>query len=283
MFKTVLVPLDGSLLAEQALKPAVHLAQQSSGTIYLLRVPVYSDRATHVSPDFNQALPQYDLVPEYDDASEYLREIRDRISAPNISIRTLIVEGDRAHAIVDTARAKNVDLIAMSTHARKGVSRWLMGSVGGKVLRESYAPVLLIRKPVNFANILITLDGSKLAEEVIEAALVLAQSFKSRVTLLQVTDEVKEGDVLPPDESNYLDDVKSRFASSGLEIEGVQLSGPVADNILSFALENDIDLIAMSTRGRSGLRKIVFGSMTEKVMCDCGCAMLIARPADTIT
>lgn len=279
MIERVLVPLDGSMLAELALEPALHLAQQNAGTIYLMRVPVYSDSGAQTGPNDQDAWAAGDPIPEHEDAAAYLRDMRNKVSRSGVTVRTAVVEGDRANAIVDTAVINGIDLIVMGTHARTGVSRWLYGGIAGKVIRQTKSPVLLLRQPSDFKHILITLDGSELAEGIIEPALALATAFGSRITLIQVETQPADQALVAGEES-YLDGILARCKDSGLQIESAGVTGPVANTILSYAAENDVDLIAMSTQGRSGLQKLIFGSVTEKVMSDCRCAMLIVRPLD---
>jgi len=148
-----------------------------------------------------------------------------------------------------------------------------------------------VRQPSRYNHILVTLDGSELAEHIIEAALTLAAGYNSRVTFLQVADAGESGlrrgagtatddESSEPGSETYLEEIISRYENSGLEIDAIIMGGPVAGSILAYAAENNVDLIAMSTHGRSGLRKLIFGSVTEKIMCDSGCAMLIVRPPD---
>lgn len=291
MLKRVLVPLDGSSLAELAIEPALHLVQQTDGTVYLMRVPVYTDSGAQTNAEYHRDWAADNAMPEYEDAAAYLRDTRNNVLRPGVTVKTTVGEGDHVDAIINTAVTKDVDLIAMATHARTGLTRWLLGSVAGKVIRRAQSPVLLIRQPSDYNHILVTLDGSELAEQVIGSAMALATGFGSRITLLQVDDQSEadlnkgaaaaENDNRPiSNEEPYLDRLISQYAQSGVEMDALTVNGPVANNILSYADQNDVDLIAMSTRGRSGLPKLVFGSVTEKVMCDAGCAMLIVRLPD---
>lgn len=279
------------MLAELAIEPALHLLQQTNGTVYLMRVPVYGDSGAQTTPEYHRVWAADNDLPEHEDAAAYLRDARENISRPGVTVRTIVGEGERSNAIANTAVMKNADLIAMTTHARTGVSRWLLGSVAGKVIRQAQSPIMLVRHSSRYNHILVTLDGSELAERIIEAALALAAGYNSRVTFLQVADAGKSGlrrgaGTATDDESSepggetYLEEIISRYENSGLEIDAIIMGGPVAGSILAYAAENNVDLIAMSTHGRSGLRKLIFGSVTEKIMCDSGCAMLIVRPPD---
>ena len=249
MLKRVLVPLDGSMLAESALEPALHLARQTAGTVYLMRVPDYNDSGAQSGSEYHQVLTDDGAMPEYEDAAAYLREKPESITEPGVAVRTIVAEGDRANAIVNTAATSNVDIIVMASHTRTGVSRWLLGSVAGKVIRQAQSPVLLIRQLSNYAHILITLDGSALAERVVEPALAVAASFGSRITFLQVDDASEaspnheSADRSEPEsgKESYLERTVSRCEQSGLEMETITLQGPVAEGILSYAAQNNVD------------------------------------------
>lgn len=279
------------MLAELAIEPALHSVQQANGTVYLMRVPVYGDSGAQTTPEYHRVWAADNDFPENEDAAAYLRDTRESISRPGVTVRTIVGEGERSNAIANTAVIKNADLIAMTTHARTGVSRWLLGSVAGKVIRQAQSPIMLVRQPSGYKHILVTLDGSDLAERIIETALAFAAGYNSRVTFLQVTAAGDSGlsggaSTATDDERSgsgseaYLEEIISRYENRGLEMDAIIVRGSVADSILTYAAENNVDLIAMSTHGRSGLRKLVFGSVTEKIMCDSGCAMLIVHPPD---
>lgn len=284
MIRKILVPLDGSKLAEQAIEPAIEITQAWHGEIILMRVPIYIDSRIQSTPAYDFLVTNEDVQPSYDNTVEYLQTIREQKSRPNINIRTIIGEGDRAGAIVDKALIENVDLIVMSTHGRTGISRFVFGSVTAKVLRQAHCPVLVIRQPGEISHILITLDGSPLAEEAIAPGLTLARSFNSRVTLLRVQQAGGDPDQIDVMEGaeQYLQDIVAINRSFPNQIEWVIKTGPVAESILDYAENNKVDLIAMTTHGRTGLRRWVYGSVTEKVLYAVSRAMLIIRPADRV-
>lgn len=143
MYKRILVPLDGSPLAEAALPHAEQLALQFDANVVLLRV-VVSPYAI-VAPDL--VLAGYDPnQPELEgQAEQYLQGIVGRLAAKGIRAKTLHADGPVAEAILECAGSEKVDLIVMSTHGRGGVSRWVYGSVADRVLQASACPILLIR------------------------------------------------------------------------------------------------------------------------------------------
>jgi nucleotide-binding universal stress UspA family protein len=161
MFKKILVPLGGSHLSQRSLEPALVLSRQTGAELLLVSVPTADTLSFAVSEARQRALAQ--------DASFYLETIRKSNEQPQFSIRTQV---------------PGVDLIIMSTHGYSDLTRWVPGSVTEKVLRSAPCPVLAIRAARQPQRILITLDGSPLAERASESGLSLAQSLQAGVTML---------------------------------------------------------------------------------------------------
>ncbi|WP_374685888.1 universal stress protein [Promineifilum sp.] len=289
--KRFLVPLDGSPLAECALPVARELARRTKGSLVLLRSPEYVEAQLPSAVEFSMYLPQgRDLTDYYHNVREetehYLAGVAKRVGA-DVAVETLVEEGERAGAIVDAAADENIDLIVMTTHGRTGLSRWVMGSVAERVLHEAPCPVLILRSGHACAgdsqkaasalrSILIPLDGSPLAEEVLPMGLALAEALDGAVTLLRVQ---------PPDPSDgYLESVTARYGDLDVRLRAETLiradtgSSAVAQAILDYAEQNDVGLIAMSTHGRSGLQRWVYGSVTQKLVGHSNRAMLVVRP-----
>jgi nucleotide-binding universal stress UspA family protein len=176
----------------------------------------------------------------------------------------------------------------------------MLGSVTERVLYSASCPVLAIRssQPVN--RIVITLDGSPLAEKVIEPALAVAAGLKARVTLVRINEpplvdhkpsvqfDWQVGQETPytlgqdrrDEVEAYLRQIVQRVGRNGLDIQLMVVDGQPVAKILEFANLHNTDLIAMSTHGRSGLRRWLFGSVTAKVMHTFGGHMLIVRPSN---
>lgn len=146
MFKHLLVPLDGSKLAEAALPSARALAEKFDGTITLLRVVWPPDITT--STVGTQMTEVLSILSEHSqqEASTYLGQLQSALRRDGYMVQRHIVMGDAvAEIILETATSENIDAIVMSTHGRGGLSRWVFGSVADKVLRQAQIPVLLIR------------------------------------------------------------------------------------------------------------------------------------------
>ena len=144
MFKHILVPLDGSLLAEQALAPAGRVAEKFGGRLLLLRV-VTQDRSLPGLPYLSARstpAPVGPARPLMEEAEAYLDGLR--LPNPCVPVRTLVLAGAPPELIIATATEHDVDLIVMSTHGRAGITRLLYGSVAEAVLRGATVPVLLV-------------------------------------------------------------------------------------------------------------------------------------------
>ena len=146
MFKKILIPLDGSELAERALEPAIHIAEKFGGNVILLRVATPETVLVGLAGLTPQPYEVYDadLRRDQEEAEAYLNGIETQWAAAKIPIRTEVISGTPPEMIVEAAQAAGVDLVVMSTHGRSGLSRLIYGSVAEAVLRGARVPVLLI-------------------------------------------------------------------------------------------------------------------------------------------
>ncbi len=136
-FERVLVPLDGSECAENILPKVEKLATDLKASIALLRVAY-----AHTFPGVDPTEAEVTVVRE---AEDYLRKVEERLKAKGFRVDSHVRYGDEAEEIMDHAAQKDIDLIAMSTHGRSGVKRFLLGSVAEKILRHSPKPIFLVR------------------------------------------------------------------------------------------------------------------------------------------
>ncbi len=289
MIKKILLPLDGSQLSQRALEPTLALSRQNGAELLLVRVPTADSLSFAISEAKHRELAH--------DALAYLETIRQSNDQPSLNIRAQVLDGDVASAIVDTAHHEQADLIVMSTHGYSGLTRWVLGSVTEKVLRSAPCPVLAVRAARHPQRILIALDGSPLSERAITPGLLLAQSLNAEVTLLRCVphivadnklDEHERGlsrrmqDDLINEARDYLNGRSDEAARSmpGVTIKTAIRIGSPADSILDYVETYGIDLIAMATHGRTGLKRWVYGSVTAKVLRSVNCSMLVIRPTD---
>ena len=295
MFDKVLVPLDGSELAERSLDPALAIVARPGGELILLNVPVYRTMVGPGASGYSVTIPSQALdLMSRDETEAYLERIRQTRASSGLAIKIEVLDGDVAGNIVDLAAEQEVDLIVMTTHGYSGFTYWMLGSITERVLRNAPCPVLAVRCADSPTHTLITLDGSGLAEQALSPGLEIARLFGARVTLLRVDEEARfsaiekgmldiaslglgkqvEIDV----DAHYLEKVAERYRSPKQPIDTVVMAGSPAKSILDFVKSNQVDLIVMATHGRSGIRRWVYGSVTEKCLHNTACAMLIVRP-----
>lgn len=299
MFKKILLPLDGSELAERAIEPALMLAKQVNGKVILLQAPVMDLVVSHpVAGGYGVLLPEQSSEQAFEEANQYLDQVQNKYRHPEVTLMKLVLEGDPASLIVDTAIAEKADLIVMSTHGRSGLDRFIMGSVTEKVLQKAPCPVLALRSGEPIQRVLITLDGSGMAESAVQPGLDLARGLGAQPTILRVDNqeayldqrELNEINQLEPGLAeqvmegfynripDYVKRIVAEYEQEEGEIETAVAEGDPADYILRVAADKNSDVIVMATHGRTGLRRWLYGSTTHKVMRAANRSMLIVRP-----
>jgi nucleotide-binding universal stress UspA family protein len=292
VLSTILVPLDGSALAEQALPFAQRVARPSQARVMLTRVvPVRSGSETSVEAS---------VAPT---ARENLEEIASRFRNAEIDVEMALLEGDAATGIVGTAEARGADLIIMSTHGRSGVGRWRYGSVADAVIRLANVPIMLVPPELSLpwpsdrrVRIVVPLDESQLSEAVLGSALEFATRLDAELLLVEVVawppmvySDPAEFLAYDLDEQvaaarRYLADVATRLKESGAHVRCRAEVGPTpAAMIVQLARDEHADLIVMATHGPSGLARVVLGSTTTGALQLAGVPLLIVRPTELQT
>lgn len=308
MYRTIVVPLDGSEFAEHAVAAAAGIARSEGARLHLVRaheapvIPTSPDVMVPYDAKWDTALRQ--------EEREYLQSMANRISEKwGITTRTEVVDGPPAMAIATYAREMEVDLIVMTTHGRGGISRMWLGSVADAVIRRSGVPVLLLRggdvarvdegdkteKAVRPHRILIPLDGSELSAGVIEPALWLGSPAHAHYTLLRVVLPVPL--IRPPlatPDHKYAETVLTdhvmqareqlELTADRLRVRGYNVAVAVitdtvpAHAILEWAASNPVDIIALATHGRGGWSRVAVGSVADKVLRAANVPVLVFRP-----
>jgi nucleotide-binding universal stress UspA family protein len=302
VFEIILVPLDGSELAERALPPAMSIARQQQGEIILPSIPGYDMAILPVTAGYGVPPPDPAAEDSIEKVEHYLSGVLQEWAEPEITVRSKVLKGDQAGVILDTAAVEGVGLIVMTSHGYSGFTRWMLGSVTERVLRGAPCPVLLVRNADPIRKAVITLDGSRLAEEALQPGLEVAGLLGCQTTLFRVDQQEQLSSVelglleasssefcqeLVRDNrdrvSYYLECLSERFSLPGQDIETAVVKGKAAECILEYIDEQQIDLVSIATHGYTGLRRWVYGSVTEKVVRNANCAMLIVRPpADSL-
>jgi nucleotide-binding universal stress UspA family protein len=246
--KTLLVPLDGSPLAEQAVPVAAMLAKGTGGRVHLVTVaPALAGPA-------------------------YLPRIAEALSGDGIRTSTALLEGAVAPTLAAYVEKHEVDLVVMTTHGRGGVSRLWLGSVADQLLRRSTAPVLLLRAdvaipPTGFQCIIVGLDGSPESEAALRPALALAGTTpRSRIVLVQVVAPlIPELDTRPA--TAALDHLAHRVRLRGIQATARVMTGNnTAERIHQLAHSTEADLIVVGICATGGIERLALGSVADKVV-----------------
>ncbi len=268
-FNRLLVPLDGSQLAEQALPLAQALGLGHDSQLTLLSVRQEPGRMRGlpaIQGGLNGDLSQYE---------QYLQQVVARFKSNGVRMKPLVVEGKVAEQINAVAARQGADALVMSTHGRSRVGRMLLGSVASQVLQQSTRPLLLVRprelaesRPQAFHKLMVALDGSSEAELVLPYTRMLAQRFESEIVLLSVPDDLQAESQLGSLQ-RYLEDVAGTLAAAGLSVQPVVAGSDPAHTIVEMARINDVDLIMLATHGRGGQERLMFGSVADTVVRNC--------------
>ena len=296
MYEKILVALDGSQLSEQILPYSRLLADKLKLAVELIHV-INPDLATPTSAA-GQARYQDVLAAENEKGLVYLEKIAGSFALAS-KIQCSVAPGNPAEVIVDKAAADRQTLIAMTTHGRSGINRWLIGSVADKVLHAAANPLLLVRAGETAAvqgtaawqRMIVPLDGSPLAERVIPHAAELARPLGLEVVLMRVfgvpTPVFAEDygpyveelwTQLEDEAQKYLTEKKQQLLAQGLtNVVTIVPAGFPAEKIIDAARERKEALVAMSTHGRSGFNRFVIGSVTDRVVRHSGDPVLIIR------
>lgn len=300
MYKKMLIPLDGSKTSEKVLPLARILAKTLKLPIELLAVVDIAAATAHIAADKARYLDA--IITEAERTSlGYLKEIAATFADARVTCR--VERGRAAEVIIERAAAEKGTLIAMATHGRSGINRWMMGSVAEKVLRGSPTPLFLVRssETESFAgsaaieSIIVPLDGSELAESVLPTVLAVAKTLDLAVVLCRAYELAASAyyggeDYLPnydemlrqlkEEVDGYLKEKAKGLEAAGLpKVSWIALEGSGADEIIRYARTRPNALVAMCTHGRSGVSRWVLGSVAEKVVRHSGDPVLVVHAA----
>ena len=313
MYSKVIVPLDGSDLSEQSLPYAELIAKSLNVPIEL--VQAYDILPPSLLGGSNRqgvvsALEEGSRAR----ALVSMENQRRRLEGDGLSVNLVAQRGPAADVIVAVAGAEPTALVVMSTHGRGGISRWVMGSVTDKVLHTIPNPMLIVRANVlgpaapesSLRSVVVPLDGSPLSELAIPHAISVAGALSAGITVLRITPSedqyrtqlnlalpemgtgtMPDFDMASPDEltaddaaetADYLDDVRNRMRID--HAHGVATEHQVNDNIAQTIIERasaQPSLVAMTTHGRSGVGRMVLGSVTDRVIRHSNLPVLVIR------
>lgn len=316
MTRPIVVPLDSSPLAEAALPLAVAIAGQGDLPLHLVAVNEPPQLVPGVGGSMEagtfDGYHDPGWVPETGERQqEYLDRIAGDLRDDGLSVEATVVDGLPATALREYAEEQDAALVVLATHGRGGLSRAWLGSTTDRLLRDMSVPMLIIRssedengQPRMAAStvprrVLVPLDGSPLAEQILGQATALGARLgwgyelvrvvpvpfvigsPAMVHSLKVDDEQLQK--RRSEAEAYLERVRGKLEAEGVSAETVVVEaggGALAEAILDTAGDLEVDVIALATHGRGGLRRLVLGSVADKLIRAADVPLLVFRPEE---
>ena len=261
----LLVATDGSLFSEGAVREAISFAKKCSSMLYVM-----------------SAVPRYEISgldvfeKEKEEAIEHLHSVKERALREGLNCETVLAHGDEPHRlIVDVAVARTVDMIVIGRRGRRGLMKVLMGSVAAKVISHAPCKVLVVPKAarIECRNILVATDGSEHSYEAASEAIEIAKRCGSNIVAVSaVHSEADRGEAMA-----NVNKVREAAKNEGIPVEALIPAGKTCDVVVGIAGVRGVDLIVMGTYGKTGIKKLLMGSSTEKIIGNAGCAMLVVK------
>jgi nucleotide-binding universal stress UspA family protein len=282
MLNHILVPLDGSSLAECVLPHVLALAPAMDARLTLLHaleLPRESKEGLAIDP--------VDWQLKKRRAESYLNGIADRLQNAGLNVESVIVEGLSAECIVDFAHNNDIDLIALSTHGRSGLSGWNVSSVVQKIILRSYKSILLVRaykvidtiEKLSYHRLFVGLDGSTRAEFILPMATNLAKFYNAELILGTVICRPEIVNRFPISEedtelitriaernfkatSHYYKQLQTQLSLQGINLQTrMVINDNMSDALHEMVEEVDADLVMLVAHGRSGSGRFTYGSV----------------------
>ena len=298
-FQSIVVPLDGSPLAEQALPIAQAIAERARCKLKLVLI-----HEPFVLMEPGPAYTKVELAMQKADR-EYLRSVTGRLRERlGKLVSSAVLPGiPVAETLATYIRELGADLVVMTTHGRGGFRRAWLGSVTDQLIRTTEVPVLVVRPAdtatanpaAELTEILVALDGSPLAEAALEPAIDLARLWDAEISLVQVVRPViltsSPHVTFPAGYSeqvtairrelaqDYIRDVAERVRESGVRSTGVAVIGAtVPETLIELAAPERVSLLVVATHGLGGLKRLVLGSVADKLVRGAAVPVLVVRP-----
>jgi nucleotide-binding universal stress UspA family protein len=303
MFNVIMAPTDGSDLERPAIALAVRLARRFDAELHLVRVetPPFV-----IEPGFSPGVLEI-LEQTAAEARVARLEKLEALAAEcralgEIRVVAALETGAAAPTLLEHARRHKADLIVMSSHARGGIKRLTLGSVTDYLIRRADIPVMVAKPSISsmasdpyptFNRILVPLDGSLVAEQILPLVVSLASQLQATVSLVYVLTPLTyaQKEIMQPglpwwDEdiavaNKYLESAAECLAKAGLPVgKDVILSEDVASAILDYSVRIRADLIAIATNGAGGVSRLLFGGVADELTRKSETSLLVFHPEE---
>lgn len=302
MYTTIMVPTDCSGFDREAIRVALRLAERTKAKVHLVRISASASFLGMAASGDGLALSAEALQQELDTELAELHALAAECrTITTAEITTSLEQGSVADALAGYANRNRVDLIVISTHGRHGFARLSLGSVTDSLIRLTTIPVLVVKPPRSYLNpqvagafkrIIVPLDGSALAEQILSRIAGLADLEGAELTLLYVlkpqtySQQQVQDPMLPWWEKDiaaaeaYLFPMATKLRRRGLTVSSdIVIGENVAEKIAEFARCEKADLIAIATHGRGGLSRLIHGSVADALTRSARASVFVFHPA----
>jgi len=285
MYETMVVGFDDSLSSKAALIEASNRVRKHGGKVIMVHAVFFDTEEFGIAPD--------QLDKRMKIGEKACIESKEKITSEfGIEVQSLLCEGDPPDVILDVAQGKKADLIVLGTYGRRGLNRLLMGSVTSRIILDSPADVLVVKKPCTectgeYASVLVPFDGSDFSRRALNRACQIAKQDSSSVAVLYVipryeemvnffkTESIRKS--LMQEADKIMETAREFAAIQGIAVKTAVTEGYAPDRIAEIAKERSHDLIVIGSHGYRGMNKAIMGSTTERVILNAGCPILIVR------
>jgi nucleotide-binding universal stress UspA family protein len=287
MYSTIVVGYDESESSKAALKEASLRVKEKNGKLYLVHAVYFDQEEFAILPS--------QMEQRFTAGTHVCKLAKQDLQAQfglNGSVESFVCEGEPPEVLIDIARGKKADLIALGTYGRKGLKRLLMGSVTSQVILDAPCDVLVVKRPCkectgSYQSLLVPYDGSAFSKKALIRAGELVKAEGGQVTVLYVipryeemmefyrSDSIKKS--LRAEAEKILGEAKKIADGLGISVRTEVREGHASDEIVAAAQKLENDLIAMGTYGWKGVNNAIMGSTTNRVISHASCPVLVVK------
>ncbi|MBI4824447.1 MAG: universal stress protein [Nitrospirae bacterium] len=285
MFKNIIVGFDDSEYSKAALVEVSNWVKRHGGNITLVNAAYFDPEEFGIAPDQIERRVEFGKKICYQAKERYSAEF-------GIEIDSFICEGEAPHVIIDVAKGKGADLIAMGTYGRKGIKRLIMGSVTSSVILDAPCDVFVVKRPCvectgEYKSILVPFDGSETGKKAIGRAFDFTRFNPTSITVLYVIPRYEEmveffmtvsiRKRLLEEAKKIIDEAEKMASENDVLINSIVEEGHAGERIVVTAKKIKSDIIVMGSSGWRGLDKAVIGSTAESVIANAPVPVLVVR------
>ena len=287
MYTTIVVGYDESESSKAALKEASLRVKERSGKLYLVHAVYFDQEEFAILP--SQMEKRFEIGTHVCKMAK--EDLQSRFGL-NGNVESFVCQGEPQEVLVDIARGKKADLIALGTYGRKGLKRLLMGSVTSQVILNAPCDVLVVKRPCSectgsYQSLLVPFDGSEFSRTALTRAADMAKADGGKVTVLYVipryeemmefyrSDAIKKS--LHAEAEKVVGEAKKIAAGLGIDVRTEIREGHASDEIVAAAQQLENDLITMGTYGWKGVNQAIMGSTTNRVISNASCPILVVK------